>query len=393
MLSFKGRRFMNVRTLFPGLYQKYLIIPGLVSETGQAVVRILAALSFGVYLFSFERTAVSSTEFTGAAIVCAVYIIFAALCIFAVRKPVLRSEARRALSAFLDQLIFGCALFFGGQILAPLTFVPICMAIGNGLRFGRRHALVSSYLGMLFILGALFFSPFWNSDSPAAIGIALSMLVIPLYTFGLSDPNAFAKEAAEHGKNAAERAKAAAEVTSRTDSLTGLLNQRAFDEKLEQLYQAAVSQHEKCALVILDLDGFKNVNDTCGHSAGDDVLKDVALRLSEALIIPGKIARQGGDEFSIVIRKFSTHESVEAVAKNILESLSHIRAPNGLQIGASIGICYLPIPILMDKSAVYRAADALSYRAKRARGNQFKTSIGRIFSPSGELKLEFGELE
>jgi diguanylate cyclase (GGDEF)-like protein/PAS domain S-box-containing protein len=152
------------------------------------------------------------------------------------------------------------------------------------------------------------------------------------------------------------------------DALTGLPNRVLFSANLDQSLEHARRQRRKVALLILDLDRFKLVNDTLGHTAGDDLLQKVAQRLRQAVRAEDTVARLGGDEFAIIAGDLElAHDAVPLAAK-ILDLLGApvAIAGNELTISASVGIAIHPDDA-GSSSDLVRAADAAMYRAK-ARG-------------------------
>jgi diguanylate cyclase (GGDEF)-like protein len=150
----------------------------------------------------------------------------------------------------------------------------------------------------------------------------------------------------------------------RQDPLTRLLNRRGFEEALQRFEAAAASEGQPFALLYLDLDGFKRVNDERGHDAGDAVLKGVAERLRGALRDSDLVARLGGDEFAVLAPR-ATGEGLYLLCQRILQRLS---APHALAGGPccatpSIG-CVLALPG-EDSATLRQRADQVMYRAKR----------------------------
>ena len=128
------------------------------------------------------------------------------------------------------------------------------------------------------------------------------------------------------------------------------------------------------AVLLLDLDGFKAINDACGHAAGDEVLKMVAASLTDCVRISDKVARLGGDEFGILLRHVTNERSVELVVEKILGAITGIVTPrNDLRLGASIGVCVLPHPDLHTYDDILKAADRLMYEAKAAGKHQYRS--------------------
>ena len=150
------------------------------------------------------------------------------------------------------------------------------------------------------------------------------------------------------------------------DALTGLLNRRAFAEASEQAAARAVRHGTTVGILFVDLDGFKHVNDSLGHVAGDFVLVETARRLSAC--VPGgeTVARLGGDEFAILFEAVEDHLDTVRVAERIISELRQpIHAPEGdAWIGASVGIA-LRTAHDVEMTNLLRLADEAMYAAKR----------------------------
>lgn len=162
-----------------------------------------------------------------------------------------------------------------------------------------------------------------------------------------------------------ERRRVEAQALAVRDALTGLGNRRAFDNGIERMLAEGAG---KVALFYLDLDGFKQVNDTLGHGAGDDVLRIVGKRLA-ALVQPDDLlVRLGGDEFVILRKEHSSADELARHARAIEATLAEPVAlgTQTLQIGVSMGIAIAPVDGASG-DALLHAADAALYRAKRDR--------------------------
>lgn len=162
------------------------------------------------------------------------------------------------------------------------------------------------------------------------------------------------------------------------DSLTGLPNRLLLEDRISHATAMAVRNRQRGAVLMLDLDRFKNVNDSFGHYVGDRLLEAVAERLKQCLRESDTIGRLGGDEFVIVIPDVSDREAIERVSNKILDSLS---APfriesHTLQISASIGISRFPYD--GDRPGnLLQFADSAMYEAKgKGRGHFY------FFSPA-----------
>ncbi|MFC0388895.1 putative bifunctional diguanylate cyclase/phosphodiesterase [Muricoccus vinaceus] len=168
------------------------------------------------------------------------------------------------------------------------------------------------------------------------------------------------------------------------DLLTGLPNRGLFTDRLRQALALARRDAEPLAVLCLDLDRFKEVNDTLGHAAGDRLLQEVAQRLSAALRESDTLARLGGDEFAIIQPKARQPEAAEALARRLIAALE---APIDLggdwaSVGVSIGIAMVGQSGSADITQLMRDADLALYQAKESGRGGY-----RFFSPEMNQKL------
>ena len=156
------------------------------------------------------------------------------------------------------------------------------------------------------------------------------------------------------------------------DALTGLPNRLLFNDRLDTIIREATRNGECFAVLFVDLDRFKAINDTLGHAAGDELLRQVAQRLSECLRKTDTLARLGGDEFVAIMPCVTEPPTMSVVARRILARLAEpFDLPGGSgRIAASIGIAFYPEDAT-DTGRLMRAADTAMYRAKEAGRNTF----------------------
>ncbi|WP_353409686.1 EAL domain-containing protein [Pseudoteredinibacter isoporae] len=149
------------------------------------------------------------------------------------------------------------------------------------------------------------------------------------------------------------------------DTLTGLPNRLLLNERLEQAMRYALRRERHVAVVFVDLDNFKFVNDGMGHAVGDKLLKQVAEILSETVRADDTVARIGGDEFLLVLGDIQNPENVGYVAEKLLKKINSKVTVDGqdLRVSASMGVAVYPGDG-EDKSTLIRNADAAMYRAK-----------------------------
>lgn len=150
-----------------------------------------------------------------------------------------------------------------------------------------------------------------------------------------------------------------------TDPVTGLLNRVRFRELVQEAVLAVQAEQHIVALILMDLDRFKEVNDTLGHNRGDGLLQQVGLRLRDALFAPDMVARLGGDEFGILLPRLAVSDDVRHVIKKLQDSLEAPFMIDGVPIAveASIGVALLP-EHADNADTLLQRADIAMYQAK-----------------------------
>ncbi|MDA8094978.1 MAG: diguanylate cyclase [Betaproteobacteria bacterium] len=156
------------------------------------------------------------------------------------------------------------------------------------------------------------------------------------------------------------------------DPLTELPNRRLLLEEMTKIFAAATRHQGRAAVMYLDLDGFKAINDRFGHEAGDEVLKEAARRLTRCVRAMDVVARLGGDEFVIVLAEVASDGDTEAVAKKALALLGEPMTVPGqaLSVSASMGISVFPSHG-KDAATLLRHADEALYQAKQSGKNRY----------------------
>ena len=156
------------------------------------------------------------------------------------------------------------------------------------------------------------------------------------------------------------------------DSLTGLPNRALFNDRLEQALRQSTRENMSGVIAFIDLDKFKQINDTFGHAVGDKLLKTTADRLAACVRQTDTVARMSGDEFLIIFHKVATTEHACNLAKQILDTLSQPITIGTQQINtsASVGLCFFP-KHGSSVDELLSCADHAMYKAKENNGNNF----------------------
>lgn len=174
------------------------------------------------------------------------------------------------------------------------------------------------------------------------------------------------------------------------DELTGLANRRLFQDRLEQALANAKRHDHQSAVLFLDLDLFKRINDTLGHQAGDDALRQVAKRLQKASRSGESVARLGGDEFTILVPECDGVEEIEKLAQRIVAQfeLPFKIQQNELVLTTSVGISIYP-QHGTTASELLKFADAAMYQAKESGRNKYSlytSSVGKRYDQALQLE-------
>lgn len=172
------------------------------------------------------------------------------------------------------------------------------------------------------------------------------------------------------------------------DLLTHLPNRTFFQQKCEEALQRAVRHKAQCAVMFIDLDHFKIINDSLGHAAGDELLRGVAGRLQKSVRKTDTVARFGGDEFAVLLDDIREAEDAAFVAGKILERLSASFLVSGheIYVSASLGISCFPLDG-QDALALIKNSDAAMYVAKDHGGNNYRFFSAEMHSMALEALM------
>jgi diguanylate cyclase (GGDEF)-like protein len=174
------------------------------------------------------------------------------------------------------------------------------------------------------------------------------------------------------------------------DPLTGLPNRHLFEYSLKNVMARARRNDSMFALIFIDLDRFKNVNDQFGHDCGDELLKYVAHILTGCFRMQDTVARLGGDEFTIIVEEISHMDQIKTIGEKLIDLFSpgfHI-APHDFPISCSIGAAVYPLHGL-DSTTLLKNADTAMYQAKKFGRNNFQ-----MYAPSiSDYSAPYGNIE
>jgi diguanylate cyclase (GGDEF)-like protein len=285
--------------------------------------------------------------------------------------------------------VFTVILLTGGifhSVALPLLMVIpcICYCLGN-VRAGLIAAasapfavfLCQTFLGRIGVT-----LPDYTSHASAGFNNIMltgsTYVMVALCIGGLvrSNQKLHAQLRVEHQK---------LEGLARIDALTGIANRRGFDQALAK----ALDESSHVGLILMDLNGFKPINDRYGHPAGDEVLKIVASRLKSSSGGQRVVARLGGDEFAIIVPSCNDQAGLEAVANHLRQGISAPMEVNGhtLTVGAAIGFARAPQDGTGTEALIRAADDALYYDKRGALiAGPWKSAQGPVPPQQGAAK-------
>ncbi len=308
-----------------------------------------------------------------------------------------------ALATGQQQLAIGSLsliLFMGGSLaigfvqesrwLIPVTHLGMGIMlygiISSAIHIGYANDISANFpivliLVSVYVLGVRA-GLFWTLASIGGMSIAVytseipsgingeSLVSVPgmTATRGIVHFAVFALAAVE--RRFGDRQSRELEYLARHDSLTNLYNRRAFEERFSEAVSRCLRYERRIALLVIDLDGFKAINDHHGHAAGDELLRAIGRRIMARIRKTDVAGRVGGDEYLILLEDISDDKDVQLFAERLRAELAEPVWFNDaeLQVGTSIGIATLP-EAANDVDGLARAADLAMYVGKSRGGN------------------------
>lgn len=279
-----------------------------------------------------------------------------------VRMQPAPTYARRGAALLFDNLLVSYVASFGG-LLAVFVAFHFWITVGWGMRFGLRYLYLAVGLAILSMGYNVVASLYWHEHVmfAAAIIVALTATTI--------NAAILIKRIAAANRRLAEKVEEVS-LLAWQDQLTKLPNRLYFHERLSQMLAAAARNGRQVALLLFDIDGFKAVNDTLGHEAGDRMLQEIAQRVGRRMRQADVFARLGGDEFVVLVEIAHDRSDAGRVAEAVMNAIGEIDiyAERGLRISASIGIALSDSRTPRERIAdeLLSQADHAMYEAKRA---------------------------
>ncbi len=263
--------------------------------------------------------------------------------------------ARYRLAMWLDLAIVAIAVVNDPYPLPPSELVFIVVVLGNGMRYGMRifaEALAGSFAAIILAF-ILRFTGHGQELSPGLIFLNLFGGIILVYSYILM--------------GRIEKNRHQLEQQSRLDSLTGVMNRRALFELATPMIQQAERSKSPLTVMFADLDKFKAINDSCGHSVGDLVLRDFADILQHAVRGYDLVARLGGDEFVLLLPD-ANMDQAEQTARRIQQAVRDYATQKKLDFSVSFGLGEAPRHG-SELATILHQVDLALYQSKTDRHN------------------------
>lgn len=334
-------------------------------ELGQAKTRLICTV---VGLCGFAVIGYYSGLPSGIIGTGIVFPLYAAAYLILVHKRPAPTRGRRGFAVVMDNLALVYIAYFGGAFAAYVGFLFL-VTVGWGLRFGRHYLFLATAIATVGMVCNLAASPYWHDN----------LLFGGTIIFGLIANTVNASillgRIAGGNRQLAEKIEEISRLAWQ-DQLTKLPNRPYFQDRLGQMLATAARSGREVALLLFDIDGFKAVNDTLGHEAGDRLLREIADRVGRRVRQADTFARVGGDEFVILMDIVHDQSDAIPVAETVVAEIAEIAmfAEQWLRVGASVGIACSGSVANRERVAdeLLILADRAMYEAKRAGKGRYK---------------------
>jgi len=334
-------------------------------ELGQAKTRLICTL---VGLCGFGAIGYFTRLPAGIIATGVVFPLYAAAYLVLVYRRPVPTHGRRGFAVVMDSLANIYIAYFGGAFAAYVGFLFL-VTIGWGLRLGRHYLFLATAIAVLGMACNLVVSPYWHENllfgATIIFGLIANTVNASILLGRISRGNQQLAEKVEEISRLAWQ-----------DQLTKLPNRPYFRDRLGQMLATAARSGREVALLLFDIDGFKAVNDTLGHEAGDRLLREIAERVGRRVRQADTFARVGGDEFVILMDIVHDKSDTIPVAETIVAAVAEIGmfAEQGLRVGASVGIASSGSVANRERVAdeLLISADRAMYEAKRAGKGRYK---------------------
>ena len=268
-----------------------------------------------------------------------------------------------AVRAIVEIVVFNNSIMYGVTLI---VIAAVTSAIGPFLKQNDvLSLLILNVVTIIILFGVALVSPIYTL-SEVIILIPISLIITLASAITFVDIWHFFSLVNRY------------ENEDKYDYLTGLGNVKEFDRHLNEISRKAEKEHQSIALLLIDIDGFKDVNDTYSHKSGDAVLKQMSQLLKNYVPNQFKIFRNGGEEFSVVIHNYSLDQSVklaENIRSGVEKSSFHLPNKEVIKLSVSIGVGYLTDDDPKSQRKVFKDADDMVHVAK----NQGRNKV--MFNP------------
>ena len=343
------------------------------TEYAQAIARLAIVAALLLYLIVRSSLAPDDPAWRLATTIVTGYLATAALVYLSIRLWPAPSPLRRGFSIPLDLGALSAFLYLLGADGAFAYPLYLWIIVGNGLRFGVRYLFYALGVGLVGFVAAMSLSPYWQNHPTLAVGLLAGLIVLPLFYATLL------RELEHANRQLARQVEETAHAATH-DGLTGLANRALLQDRLTQAVEHARRRRTRVAVMFIDLDAFKEINDSLGHHAGDDLLRQVAQRLTEQLRRADTVARYGGDEFVVLFDNLQNDADATAATERLVSVFDapFVIAGVSRRVTGSVGMALFPFDGA-DGDALLRNADRAMYHAKelgRNRCERYSRDLG-----------------